>query len=306
MTPDRTALAFGELFGGVRGELDRGGRMLRWIEAGDGEPAVVFEAGAATPVVGFAACLKALAPDHRVIAYDRAGYGVSDPVPLGLDQQIGDLIAVLEAAGPSILVGHSWGGLLAELAAWEHPELIAGLVLVDPSHESVHALHAKLAPPQVVAELRRHPSRSTPASEDSRSADLLESARQRAAQVARSVGGDHQDQLVEAYLSYLETDEQLFTQLDEVPMAVDHTDDIAVRRAQSVWPQVPVVVLTATKGKPAPVLEPMMAVQNELVAAANGRHVVVPDAGHDLHVDRPDLVIQAVRDVAAGLDSHGG
>jgi hypothetical protein len=38
---------------------------------------VVLEAGTLSPVVGFAAISKALAADHRVIAYDRAGYDAS-------------------------------------------------------------------------------------------------------------------------------------------------------------------------------------------------------------------------------------
>jgi pimeloyl-ACP methyl ester carboxylesterase len=74
------AAAFGALVGGgvERRELDRGGRALRWLEAGEGAPTVVLEAGAMSPVAGFAAIFNALAPDHRVIAYDRAGYGAGD------------------------------------------------------------------------------------------------------------------------------------------------------------------------------------------------------------------------------------
>jgi pimeloyl-ACP methyl ester carboxylesterase len=116
-------------------ELDRGGRTLSWFEAGEGTPTIVFEAGAMSPVIGFAGVFQALAPKHRVIAYDRAGYGASDPSPVDLDLQLDDLIAILEEAGPSVLVGHSWGGLLAQLASWARPDLISGLVLVDPSRE---------------------------------------------------------------------------------------------------------------------------------------------------------------------------
>jgi pimeloyl-ACP methyl ester carboxylesterase len=54
-----------------RRELDRGGRRLRWLEAGNGNPPVVFESGAASNSVAWAAVFVALAPDHRVIAYDR-------------------------------------------------------------------------------------------------------------------------------------------------------------------------------------------------------------------------------------------
>jgi pimeloyl-ACP methyl ester carboxylesterase len=56
-------------------------------------------------------------------------------------------------------------------------------------------------------------------------------------------------------------------------------------------------VLTATKGRPPDSTEQVLAVQEDLVAATGGRHIVVPEAGHYLHIDRPDLVVQAVRDV---------
>lgn len=301
--PDQVAAAFGALLGGgvERRELDRGGRALRWIEAGEGAPTVVLEAGAMSPVAGFAAIFKALTPDHRVIAYDRAGYGASDAAPVDLDLQLGDLIAVLEVAGPGpcVLVGHSWGGLLAQLVSWARPELVSGLVLVDPSHE---VFWSELLTPESRAEMGRHPSRTSPASEDPRSTNVLRFGRELATDVARSVGGDPhvEELLIEACLSYLETDEQLFMYLDEVPMILDHLDEMVARRSQGAWPKVPVVLLTATMGRPEESTAQVIAVQDQVVAAVNGRHVIVSDAGHYIHVDRPDLVAKWVRDVASG------
>ena len=63
-----------------RGDLRRGSRTLRWVEAGSGGPAVVFDAGLAEPgSLAWAAVLPAVAERTRVIAYDRAGVGASDP-----------------------------------------------------------------------------------------------------------------------------------------------------------------------------------------------------------------------------------
>lgn len=299
-TSDKVAVAFEALVDGEceRRELDRGGRVLRWLEAGDG-PTVLFEAGAMSPAAGFAAVFNALAPDYRVIVYDRAGYGASGPAPLSLDLQLGDLLVVLEAVGPGVVVGHSWGGLLAQLATWARPELVGGLVLLDPSHET---FWSELLGGDGRAEVGRHPSRTVSVSEDPRSADVLKFGRELASDVARSVGGDERLQglLIEACLSYLETDEQLFTYLDEFPMILDHVDDLAARRMQGVWPELPVVVLTATKGRPPDSTEQVTTVLDDLVAAVNGRHTVVPDSGHYIHLDRPDLVVQAVRDVTSG------
>ena len=134
---DPLAAAFAALVDGpvVRQWMHRDGRRLGWVQSGEGGPTVVLEAGAMSPVASFAAVFQQLAADFHVVAYDRAGYGVSDAAPLTLELQLGDLVAVLDAAGdgPCVVVGHSWGGLLAQVAAWSRPDLIAGLVLVDPA-----------------------------------------------------------------------------------------------------------------------------------------------------------------------------
>jgi pimeloyl-ACP methyl ester carboxylesterase len=43
------------------------------------------------------------------------------------------------AAGPCVLAGHSWGGVLVQLLAFRRPDLVAGLVLVDPGHEEMES-----------------------------------------------------------------------------------------------------------------------------------------------------------------------
>lgn len=138
---DLVAVALGALVssGVRRGELRRGSRALRWIEAGSGAPTVVLETGAASPATTWAPILAPLASRFRVVAYDRAGYDLSDPAPeLTLDLQLSDLAALLaELGGACIVAGHSWGGLLAQLVAWTHPRLVSALVLIDPSHEQI-------------------------------------------------------------------------------------------------------------------------------------------------------------------------
>jgi pimeloyl-ACP methyl ester carboxylesterase len=109
------------------------------VEAGTGGPTVLLEAGGGDSAVRWAALLPRLAGLAHVVAYDRAGLGLSDPVrPLALQTQADDLIALIRHAGegPCVLVGHSWGGELVQLAAFEVPELVAGLVLIDPAHET--------------------------------------------------------------------------------------------------------------------------------------------------------------------------
>jgi pimeloyl-ACP methyl ester carboxylesterase len=73
----------------------------------------------------------------RVCSYDRAGYGFSGegPLPRGLDADVADLHALIGAARlhtPLVLVGHSLGSNIVRRYASVHPADVAGLVLVDP------------------------------------------------------------------------------------------------------------------------------------------------------------------------------
>jgi pimeloyl-ACP methyl ester carboxylesterase len=116
---------------------------VRRVEAGAGEPAVVLEAGLNNGSASWQRVIPLLAPHLRVAAYDRAGLGGSAPAPgrATIDRQIDDLASVITglAAGPCVLAGHSWGGILVQLLAFRRPELAAGLVLVDPGHEAMES-----------------------------------------------------------------------------------------------------------------------------------------------------------------------
>ena len=70
-------------------------------------------------------------------AYDRAGMGWSErgPTPRDLKQHVGELRALLSAAGveaPYVLVGHSYGARVALVYAKDYPGDVAGMALIDP------------------------------------------------------------------------------------------------------------------------------------------------------------------------------
>jgi pimeloyl-ACP methyl ester carboxylesterase len=113
-----------------------GGRSLYLKCVGSGTPTVVLEAGFGGSTNVWSAVQPQLARTMRTCAYDRAGLGNSLPIPGVHDagDEIADLRQLLKRAEvppPYLLVGHSYGGLLARLFADAHPDETAGMVLVD-------------------------------------------------------------------------------------------------------------------------------------------------------------------------------
>lgn len=117
-----------------------GGRRMNLHCMGSGGPTVVFESGLSDWSSTWALIQPAIAKSTRACSYDRPGMGYSDPVPGSRtpEDAIKDLKRLLDGAGikePIVLVGHSLGGFYAKLFAATYPDRIAGLVLVDPSEE---------------------------------------------------------------------------------------------------------------------------------------------------------------------------
>jgi pimeloyl-ACP methyl ester carboxylesterase len=81
-----------------------------------------------------------------VIAYDARGHGESDPAPASLGYEylelVDDLGAVIEdqaGEGPVFLAGHSMGAHAAVAFSLRHPERVAGLIAIGPTHTGTHA-----------------------------------------------------------------------------------------------------------------------------------------------------------------------
>ena len=121
--------------------IDVGGYRLHASVSGRGAPAVVFLNGAGDFSFDWALVQPAVSRFARAVSYDRAGDAWSDlgPVPRTLKQEAYELHLLLAKAGvrpPYVLVGHSYGGLLARVYAREYPAETAGMVLVDSTHEN--------------------------------------------------------------------------------------------------------------------------------------------------------------------------
>jgi pimeloyl-ACP methyl ester carboxylesterase len=124
-----------------RGKLvDIGGYRLNLYSIGAGHPSVVLIAGAGDFSFDWSLVQDRISTFTRVCSYDRAGLARSDPgpTPRTMRQDAYELHLLLQKAGipgPYILVGHSIGGLIARVFAEHYPNDVAGMVLVDPTHE---------------------------------------------------------------------------------------------------------------------------------------------------------------------------
>ncbi|HSU32334.1 MAG TPA: alpha/beta hydrolase [Bryobacteraceae bacterium] len=117
--------------------IDIGGYRLHLREAGTGSPAVVLESGLAASSLSWSFVQPEVAKFTTALSYDRAGFAWSAPssTPCTAHSMAADLKTLLERAGhagPFILVGHSFGGLLVRAYAALYPEDVAALVFVDP------------------------------------------------------------------------------------------------------------------------------------------------------------------------------
>jgi pimeloyl-ACP methyl ester carboxylesterase len=123
--------------------IDVGERRLHILGKGEAQgPTVVFEAGLSQYAANttFSIVQAALASSARVVSYDRAGLGWSDPAPEGwtMDGMAADLHELLKAAGepgPYVLVAHSFGGLVARNFIRLYPGKVVGLVLLDATSD---------------------------------------------------------------------------------------------------------------------------------------------------------------------------
>lgn len=124
------------------GELfDVGGRRLHAVITGEeqGNRSVVLEAGLTATSSCWAWIQEELSKTTKVLSYDRAGLGWSDPTgePKDACSIAKDLHRLIDAARfprPFVFVGHSMGGIFGRAYASMYPNDIAGMALIDASH----------------------------------------------------------------------------------------------------------------------------------------------------------------------------
>src|SRR3954468_15975445 len=121
--------------------FDVGGRRLHALITGEerGKCSVVLEAGLTAMSSCWAWVQEELSKTTKVLSYDRAGLGWSEPSPEPKDARsiARDLHRLLDAAKfrrPFVFAGHSMGGIFGRAYAALYPNEVAGMALIDASH----------------------------------------------------------------------------------------------------------------------------------------------------------------------------
>ncbi len=135
--PDSRFVELGEIVGTAR-------LSVHYKDSGDRDPPLVLFHGFGGSTFSWREVLPELARSHRVVAFDRPGFGLTArPLPgewqgmspYSAPAQIALTLGLLDRLGldQAVLVGHSAGGAVALEVALAHPERVLALVLVAPA-----------------------------------------------------------------------------------------------------------------------------------------------------------------------------
>jgi pimeloyl-ACP methyl ester carboxylesterase len=120
--------------------VDVGGRGIHLNCTGEGTPTVILESGLGGGSLDWSLVQPEVAKFGRVCSYDRAGITWSSPsedrrTARQIAVELHRLLDAAHIAPPYVLVGHSIGGLYVQMFASRYTDEVAGVVLVDSSHE---------------------------------------------------------------------------------------------------------------------------------------------------------------------------
>jgi pimeloyl-ACP methyl ester carboxylesterase len=286
--------------------VDIGGRRIHLDCRGTGTPIVVFESGLDMyGSLSWSSVQDAVASTTRACSYDRAGIMWSDRSGEATNGTTvaSDLHAALQAAhenGPYVLVGHSLGGPYIMTFAKQFGSEVAGLVFVDASHPDQQ---------QKISEATGQPVEQ-PITGPRIAAALAWTGLPRmfAPQAGHPKAPAQANAAMSAYLP-----RSLPAMLDEFA-ALDAT--LAEAGTFRSLGDRPLVVLTAA----APIASEDLAAlkltseqgqrlqavwfdlhDDEATWSSHGQQLRVDDAHHYIQFDRPDIVIEQVRDMVTGI-----
>ena len=281
-----------------------------------GQPTIILEAGLGDFSVEWSLVQPGVAAFARVCSYDRAGDGWSDigPNPRTLQQIVYELHTLLERSGegpPYLLVGHSYGGWLAQRYQQSYPADVLGMVLIEPGADDPKRM---MPDGRVVRSSFLATGRVIPAVKASGPLRLEDIPPQALAQIraglanARQHANDPPRTKLPAEAQRMRT--WALGREEHVLAAVNpfEAEELAVLRSRaqaqpSALDSLPLIVIT--RGQPDETGPDAASLEQEhrrdLAAIATrsrrGRTIVAANSGHHVQLDEPELVISTIRDI---------
>ncbi|MGA8028476.1 MAG: alpha/beta hydrolase [Bryobacteraceae bacterium] len=292
--------------------IDAAGCRLHLNRQGAGKPAVVLEAGIAASSLSWALVQPEIAGFTCVCSYDRAGLGWSGncSAPRTVQRMVMELRALLSRANvipPYILVGHSFGGLLIRAFAHLAPGEVAGLVLVDPVALQYWANcgEDELRCLRIGARLsRRGAVLAHFGIVRAALAALVSGSRRFPKLVARASAG-RGSKVMEGLISEVQklppevwpmirahwSCPKCFAGMAKYLSALPENAQAALE--MPIPQEIPLIILSASSATENELKERDAWVQQ----SERGRHIRVDGCGHWVQLERPDLVVAAIREL---------
>jgi pimeloyl-ACP methyl ester carboxylesterase len=297
-----------------------GNRHLNLYCLGSGSPTVMLDAGTGGGTRDWREVQASISRHTTVCAYDRAGYGFSDPPVRASDARsaVDDLHRLVIKAGlatPLVLVGHSNGGIYAVLYARTYPQDVGGMVLVDPGFTGQQNFERYGLAPAKAAELEqgnmdlvafarhcldlaRSGELAKPENQSSRCLDTPPNPDPHLHEVLNRL--EMQPRFSEAYLSEFQS--------TFVKTAGSTVNDRESPLTQGEFGHMPVVVLTASRH---PASWPDFTPDDQqkyfdywkhshdrlATLSTQGQSILVENSGHFIQRDQPSTVIRYVLQV---------
>lgn len=284
-------------------------------------PTVIFENGIRGFSFDWLPVQEQVTSFAKCYTYDRAGYAWSElgPRPHTMRQTVHNLHTLLKRAGvppPYLLVGASYGGLLVRLFAQQYPQEVAGIVLVDAAFEDgIQYINGKrLRPSTDVTDKLIPEVKKTASVDDNRLARSPEAVKA-IGEALKTMGYpftkveppfDQQPDSLQALRLWALSQFEFYVANDN-PFHLEEKALMIKEREKNpaMLGTIPLVVLTAgLAGNPEtdPEEKERRLNQTAMTNLSRNSKQVIVNSGHHIHIEQPDLVVDAIRQVVEAIN----
>ncbi|MGX1264398.1 pimeloyl-ACP methyl ester carboxylesterase [Rossellomorea marisflavi] len=289
----------------------RGAAVEVW-EMGEGPPVVILT-GMNSPIWEWHAVVKSLSVDHRVMLFHRPGLGESELVEgirrTGtLVEELDELLPLLAIHEPVVLIGHSYGGLCAQHFARSYPSKIKALLLVDSTSVNLHRLDDLKLPvmdaDNDAAWLETCHIYSEKTTEELKALITPGCVQELPTLLIRKLydfqWNPHMYAAMHSEVTWWKEDAMMMKngpRFPQIPLTVIARDKEYVIRQEDGLPEWEKRIFET-------LWEKLMYEQTELTDGS--RFIVAEESGHAVHLDRPDVVVEAFHHLAEKVQENEG